>query len=385
MQSLSKEILFDLIRERQGPCLSLYQNTHRHHPDNAQDPIRFANLIKQLEVSLQQHPADQRSELLQPFYSLRDDTDFWNHTLDGLVVLSAPGDFRILKLHRPVVDFAVVADTWHVKPLFRLHQTTDSFQVLCLTREWVRLYEGNRDVLDEVELAEGVPHSITDALGDELTEPYQKVSTYGMGPSGRGGSDMRHSHGGKKDEVDKDTERFFRVVDKAILEHHSRASGLPLVLVTLPEYQGIFRGLTHNPLLHKDGVPLDPGALNSEQLRQNAWTVIEPGLQQNVRQLIERFQDVSTKGLGSEELEETMNAAADGRVDMLLVDADKHVPGRLDLASRKVVHEDSFDDPTVGDVLDDMVELVLRQGGKAMIVPKSVMPTQSGIAAIYRY
>lgn len=384
MESLTKEVLFDLLREREGPCLSLYQNTHRHHPDNTQDPIRFGNLVKQLEGSLQQHPAALRAKLLQPFYTLRDDADFWNHTLDGLVVLSAPDEYRILKTHRPVVDFAVVAETWHVKPLFRIFQTAESFQVLCLTREWVRLYEGNRDVLDEVELADGVPRSITDALGEELTDPYQKISRYGMGPADRG-SDMRHGHGGRKDEIVKDTERFFRVVDKAILEHHSRPSGLPLVLVSLPEYQGIFRGLTQNPFLYKEGVSLDPSALDIEQLRQNAWRVIEPELQQNVRQWIELFQERITKGLGSEQLEETMKAAVDGRIDMLLVDADKHVPGRLDLERREVVYADDFDDPTVGDVLDDMVELVLRQGGKALIIPESVMPTQSGIAASYRY
>ncbi len=384
MESLTKEVLFDLMREREGPCLSLYQNTHRHHPDNTQDPIRFGNLIKQLEDSLQQQPAALRTKLLQPFYQLRNDNDFWSHTLDGLVVLSAPEEHRILKTHRPVVDFAVVADTWHVKPLFRIFQTAESFQVLCLTREWVRLYEGNRDVLDEVELADGVPENITDALGEELTEPYQKVSQYGVGPGGAG-SGMRHGHGGRKDEIVKDTERFFRVIDKAILEHHSRPSGLPLVLVSLPEYQGIFRGLTQNPFLYKEGVSLDPGALDIEQLRQNAWRVIEPELQQNVRQWIELFQERITKGLGSEQLEETMKAAADGRIDMLLVDADKHVPGWLDLERRKIVHADDFDDPTVGDVLDDMVELVLRHGGKTLIIPKSVMPTQSGIAASYRY
>ncbi len=34
----------------QPPCLSLYQATHRHRPDNQQDPIRFRNLVKELET-----------------------------------------------------------------------------------------------------------------------------------------------------------------------------------------------------------------------------------------------------------------------------------------------------------------------------------------------
>lgn len=384
MESLTKDVLFDLMQQRETPCVSLYQNTHRHHPDNTQDTIRFGNMVRQLENSLQEQPASIRKKLLQPFYQLQADADFWNYTLDGLVVLSAPGEHRIYKTHRPVVDFVAVADTWHVKPLFRIFQTVESFQVLCLARDWVLLYEGNRDVLDELELADGVPHSLADALGDELTDRYQKISRYGMGPASRD-SDMRHGHGSRKDEIDKDTERFFRVIDKTILEHHSRPSGLPLVLVCLPEHQGVFRRVTQNPFLYKDGVPLDPSSLDIEQLRQAAWQVIEPALQQNVRQWLNVFEERINKGLGSDQLEDTMKAAMNGRIDMVLVDADKHIPGRFDFERSQVVHADGSDDPMAGDLLDDMVELVLSQGGKALVIPESVMPTRSGIAAAYRY
>ena len=30
------------------PCISLYQPTHRRHPDNQQDPIRFRNLVTEV-------------------------------------------------------------------------------------------------------------------------------------------------------------------------------------------------------------------------------------------------------------------------------------------------------------------------------------------------
>ena len=44
----------------QPPCLSLFQPTHRHYPDNRQAPIRFGNLVKELEQSLsQKYPADE--------------------------------------------------------------------------------------------------------------------------------------------------------------------------------------------------------------------------------------------------------------------------------------------------------------------------------------
>jgi hypothetical protein len=41
-----------LTGSREGPCLSLYQPTHRSHPQKQQDLIRFRNLVKLLEESL---------------------------------------------------------------------------------------------------------------------------------------------------------------------------------------------------------------------------------------------------------------------------------------------------------------------------------------------
>ena len=46
---------------------------------------------------------------------------------------------------------------------------------------------------------------------------------------------MHHGHGGKKDEADIDAERFFRAIDRAVLEHHSRPSGPPLMLAALSD------------------------------------------------------------------------------------------------------------------------------------------------------
>ncbi|MGQ0699043.1 MAG: hypothetical protein ACT4PZ_12470 [Panacagrimonas sp.] len=43
---LTVESLAELTAAQTPPCLSLYQPTHRHRPDNQQDPIRFRNLVK---------------------------------------------------------------------------------------------------------------------------------------------------------------------------------------------------------------------------------------------------------------------------------------------------------------------------------------------------
>jgi hypothetical protein len=101
MNSLLNDYAAGVLRTPEPPCLSLYQPTHRHHPDNQQDPIRFRNLVKALEESLRQkYSTRDVRPLLEPLQNLADDHSFWNHTLDGLALLTAPGVFRVYRLQR---------------------------------------------------------------------------------------------------------------------------------------------------------------------------------------------------------------------------------------------------------------------------------------------
>ncbi|MBK5254980.1 MAG: hypothetical protein JJE39_03015, partial [Vicinamibacteria bacterium] len=143
--SLTSHLLAEISSPKELPCLSLYQPTHRRHPENQQDPIRFRNLLKRLETSLRQrYPAADAEALLEPFEALGRDADFWNHAQDGLAVLGGPGLFRAVRLPEPVNELVVVADSFHTKPLRRLLQSADRYQVLGLSLGAVRLFEGNR-------------------------------------------------------------------------------------------------------------------------------------------------------------------------------------------------------------------------------------------------
>jgi hypothetical protein len=271
MRQITSDQLSKFLAIQEPPCVSIYLPTHRYHPDNQQDPIRFRNLLKESEKRLLQHyPEAKVTELLQNFQVLAHDEDFWNHRTDGLALLGSLERFQIFELQRPMPELVVVADSFHVKPLLRILQSADRFQILALNRHEARLFEGNRDVLDEVELADEVPATIERALGDEFSEPHLTVASYG-GAGGRGGDHgspaIHHGHGQKKDEVEIDNQRFFRAIDQAILEHHSRPTGLPLMLAALPEHHGLFRKVSQNPFLMDAAIGLDSGDVATDHLR----------------------------------------------------------------------------------------------------------------------
>ncbi|MFC7300399.1 hypothetical protein [Cognatiluteimonas weifangensis] len=364
-----------------APCLSVYQATHRQFPDRQQDPIRFRNLIRSLEAGLQQKYPDRDADaLLARFRALAADAEFWEHNLEGLAVLAAPGMFRVYRLPRPVPEVAVVGDSLHTRPLLRIVQSADRFQILGLDRHRARLFEGNRDRMQEIELAPQVPRTVDQVVTREV-ERDRASRTYGRiepGAMGRhGASDV------KQDAIDVETEQFFRQVDRAVLEYHSRATGLPLLLAALPEHQRLFRALSVNPQLIATAIDVNPEALTPEQLRERAWQLLKPWYLQRLAGMLKAFAAAQAAQHGSTDLSDVARTADEGRVATLLLEAGRRVPGRIDAAGAV-----AFAQPDAAadeDLLDVLGERVLRSGGEVLVVPAERMPGTSGLAAIYRY
>ena len=384
---LDRETLSQLLAKRDAPCLSLYQPTHRSFPERQQDPIRFKHLVRQLEDSLkQQGRAEQAKSLLKPFHDLIDDPDFWNANRDGLAVFGAKDYFEVFRLQRSVPELAVANDRMHLKPMLRIAQSADRYQILAITLDSVRLFEGNRDSVDEVALGDGVPKTVEEALGRELTEKGQTGFPQGFGRASERGDPMQVESGGagRQDEIDRDRDRFFREVDRAILEHHSRRSKLPLILAALPEHQFHFRKHSHNSFLLAEGIESDVSLLSRDELRQKSWMVMQPRYLKRLEGFINQYGESHGQGLATDQIELIGQATLEGRVATLLVEAERQIPGVADQQQGKAVPVED-DTATTPDLLDELTIWTLEQGGEVISVPTERMPTESGAAAIYRY
>lgn len=373
--------LAPLLERQEGVCLSLYQATHRSHPDNTQDPIRFKNLVKTLANALDSSQQD----MLKPFHDLADDFNFWQHTLDGLAIFANADRFTVIPLQRATPDFAVVSDSFHVKPLLRQMQTLDRFQVLCVTRDDARLFEGNRDSLDHIVTSEAFPSSAEHTSGKGRFTATLNLSSYRLGAATGGNAAMFHGHGGRSEAVETQTLNYFKEVDKAVIDEISKPSGLPLILVTLAEYQGEFRKLSKNSQLLDTGISIDPAALKIEDLHKRCWEIIQPIANQRSAEVIGNFQQNLGTGLASDNPNEILPAILDGRVASLLVSADQRIPGHIHRDEKSITVLEDFSAPNAEDILDDMAEMTLRRSGEVLVLPEDIMPTDTGIAAIYRY
>lgn len=371
----------EILDVKEAPFISLYQPTHRHRPENKQDLIRFKNLIQEIEDLLnQEYPKKEIDNMMKPFYSIAEDRIFWNHTFDGLAILAAGGKCIVYNLQRPVEELVVVSDSFHIKPLIRIFQSADRYHLLGLNRNEFTLYEGNRYGFEEVEIDPNIPQTMKEVVGDEYSKPSITTGTY----AGVGGAGTFHGHGSRKDEINKDTEKFFRYVDRFVLDNYSRPTGLPLILVALTEYHTLFHNISRNPLLMKEGIRVAYDSLTVDELRDSVWEKIEPLYLEKTITLVDNYEMARSKFLGSDDLAQVARAALENNISTLLIEADRIIPGKINLETGELIRGD-LESPNLDDILDDLAEMVFNNGGEVIVLPKERMPTDTGAAAIYRY
>ena len=371
----------DILFEQEGPFISLYQPTNRHAPENKQDPIVYRNLLKTIEASLaHQYPSKDVSASMNVLRQIGDDAELWNNTLNGLAILSSPNRCVVYKLHDAVEPLAIVADSFHTKPLIKAYQSIDQYLLLGLNSNMFDLFQGNQNGIVKVELEPGTARDIEAVLGYQLTESYLTQGSF----SGVGHSPMYHGHGGAKPEIEKDTEKFFRYVDRFVDENYSKPLKLPLILVALQEHHSTFAKISNNPYLVKDGIKGEYSSFSLEQLREKTWALLEPIYLAQMQEHLHHFEHAKASGLGSDSLAVISKAVFENRVDTLFVDVDRIVPGKIEHETGKIFGRD-IDEPNVGDVLDALAQLALKSKSDVVVLPPETIPGKAGIAAIFRY
>ena len=402
---VSLEAVRSLLAPHEAPCLSLYMPTHRRVPDNRVDLPAFSHLVDAFEMALSaSHPRREIERLLEPFHALEADARFWQHVRDGLAVLAADGRAEVFLLQRPVKPLALATARFHTMPLLRIAASTQRLNVLALTSRLATAYEGTAaegtvERLDPIPL-DGTPGGAAgqvtrDGLIDAETFEPHRVR---RGLGGRGLGDGNNVHGGagaRQDAPAADTAHLLRAVDEIVHERVTKRSGLPLVLVALPRLAADFRRLSKNRLLLDEQVATDAHLLPGHDLQTLVAPVFAAARAARISREVNAFLEARAHGRAADDLSDVARGAVAGRVAMLLVEQDRFEQGWLDSATGAVAGDGhapadpsrSGDEPAVaaGDLFGSVAETVILHGGGILALDRNAMPTESGVAAIYRY
>lgn len=382
MDLLTMKELEPLLEGNEEWLVSLYMPTHRGGAEIQQDPIRWKNLLRTAEERLEKkgmRPADIK-ECLKTAWQYHQDPLFWQNQSDGLAAFLGAGESRFYRLPVTFEELAVVSDRFHLKPLLPYFARDGRFYILALSQKQVRLLEGTRFTVEEVNL-EDMPQSVAEALNLDVVQGHLQYHT---GTSSVGGerAAMYHGHNPQDDEKDR-IQKWFHQIDGE-LSGILKGRKVPLVLAGVEYLFHLYREANTYPHLVEGGVTGNPEDLRAECLHEKAWPLVEPIFGEAMKKAKEKYFELTGTKQITNDISEALRAAEHGRVESLFIPKNRQVWGRYDRESDTI--EIAKDHPAgAQDLLDLAAAKTMRNGGDVYAMVQEEMPGGEWLAAVLRY
>lgn len=383
MNLISREDMQQLATRGETERVSIYMPTQRAGREILQGSIRLKNMLGQAEAQLRQQNlrGDDIRDLLGPARQLIDDVRFWQHQSDGLALFLTKDWFRHYRLPLRLEELVVVNDQFHIKPLLPLITVDGRFYVLALSQNQVRILQGTRQSVSELDVA-GVPESLADAL--KYDDP-EKSLQFRQGGAETGATRAAHYHGHGAGDNEQKTRllRYFQQIDRGLRDLLA-ADNAPLILAGVDYYFPIYREANSYNYLVDEGLEGNPEHLDTRELHGRAWQVVEPIFKRKLERARELYQEALSKDQASADLKPVVRAARDGRVDTLFVARGRHQWGVFDREQNSITLHDQ-QQAGDEDLLDYAALQTFSTGGTVYVLEQNQMPNGDSIGAIYRY
>ena len=369
-----------LLSTTEGPCVSIYIPTHRLIQHQAKDKLVFKNLMSTVLSQLDgAYPLREYQDLATALTAVYDDESIWKTNKEGLVVFASFKTMILYKAHRQFLPLAIVASSFHIKPLLAYYQQTESYVILALEADRFAVFIGNGHYLEKVDLSSDIKTTLDEVVGTEHTDNYHTNGSYGGSIVGT----QFHGHGGRKEMMELDKEKFFRYVNTIMTDLSAHQYMYPMLVFTHPVNAGLFKRLCTSD--HLVEPIIQHSMMNLDQV-QILSMLKEVGHRRHDQQLNSQLADLANRAdhLVSSSLMDIVPAIYASRVDTLWIVEDKIIPGVIDPLTQRFSPK-SLNDVTVDDALDDLVQEAFRHGTRVVMVDPSLMDWKQGIKALYRY
>ncbi len=379
MTLLKKKQFDELVAERGDYCVSIYIPTH-HNGENKDSMIRLKNQASKIEEQLVALGLKQRAifEYMEPITKLLQDTTFWRHLSDSLLVFRSSDKFVYRTLPLDVEEFSLVSNRFYLLPLLSIFNRHDQFYILQLSLKKNRLFEAYQYELNEIPTEELLPESLEDVVGKDVK---QKSLNYRSGQT-PGGFGLYHGKGEGKEDKEKEVTKYLQAVDDGLNKILGDASA-PLVIASvehlcsqfqhLSDYKNIFPKCVHGN--HDNG--------DMDKVHKKACELLKPYFDQARNENKEKYSETNLRI--TSDLKELLIAANGGRIETLFVGKGQHIWGDFDVENAKLkIHENK--EPMDHCLLDFAAKSTFLKGGNVFVEEVDELPASEAPAnAILRY
>jgi Bacterial archaeo-eukaryotic release factor family 3 len=333
IERITPEIVAALAAEQGGSRMTFYLPIDHGHPHAQPARARCQNLLREaterlIASGLLPEAADE--ELAPVDRLLHAIPGPWDPAADGLAVFASGGTARAFALPLAPREEVVVGERFYLRPVLPLLGEERRFHVLALSRNAVRLLACDDWSARPVHLPD-LPASLVDAA--VCAAP------------------------GVRDQ--------------------------PLVLAGVGYVVAEYRAISRHARIVAEAVLGNADELPDEELHRRAWKAVRPALQLRESHAAERVRELAGTPRTCFDLDHTLRAARQGRVEALFLAEDAEAWGLVDPAGSIELHpaRRSGDD----DLLDLAATLTIGRGGEVYNVPADEVPAAGPLAAVLRY
>ncbi|MFN4145077.1 MAG: hypothetical protein ACK4GN_04570 [Runella sp.] len=356
-----KEQLQKLATERSTPCVTISLNTHRTHPDNAQDAIVLKNLLKEAETRvIDEFGKRPAASLLDKIKNAETEIDI-NYNLDSLHIFLSNDTQEIVKSTWPTTQVGVhISETFAIRPIIKAYNRSETYLIMLLSQSGVQLYEAMNDgIIGEIRNNE-FPfsenrHYTTHA--DKASDPKQ---------------------------VDDLVREFLNRVDKALVKIAQETDLKCVVVCTEDNYSRLMQ-VADKPSIYHGYAPINYNNTATHQIVNQTWEIIANLQKQRRTQAIGEMKEAVAQGKVLTDLQEIYQAAIDGRGDLLIVHQDFAQPVLMKDERTFDLIEDATTPGAIDDITSNIAWEVISKKGRVFFTAQDEIKDLGQIVLKTRY
>jgi hypothetical protein len=387
MDILNPDMLKKYFEKKIYPSVSVYMPAFRKGEEVNQNHIRFKNLLREAERKLTEAGMKKPDleNFIKPAERLLDDTDFWNHQDNGLAVFLSPGEFFYYTSPDTFAEKTIIADKFYLRPFLNMLNSNERFLVLALNQKSIRLFEGNRFVLNEVPL-KNVMTSIEDYLAAEENETNLQMHARRGGAAAGGRTAVFALQGDGHDNAERKEKikQFFNVVDNG-LQKVINTEKAPMLLAGIEYLIPIFREANSYPYTLEETLPFNTYEYSNEELRAAAWNIVKKRIDKNLDDALAMYGNYAGTSRATDKINEIVRNVYSNRIFYLFINPESHAWGKFDKNTYRVeIHNDNYENGDI-DLVDLAAEQTLLHNGIVFSVNAGRIPNGMPMAALFRY
>lgn len=347
-----------------NPCVSILMPTHRHFPENKQDPLRLKNLINQAFKRLnEEFSKDEVKQILDKINEVNQSIDS-NSFLDGLAIYINKDKAIKFYLPFPVKERVIIDPTFATRDLVFGMIRSEPYWILVISDKIANLFLGIRDNIIEYNDSE-FPYS------NAYYETKSSLTT------------ETHRNDRLTDNIER-IRKYLREVDSKL--KNINTENYSIVITGTERTLSIYNDISLQKDLILTGINGNYENLSAHELSKIVWPKVKQVRAEKRDEILKEIDDAYGKRKLATGVDEVWKLANEGRGRLLIVELNYQYSARVSEDGLHLIPvEVALGKEIIDDAVDDIIEKVINTGGNVVFVNNGKLEKYGRIAMILRY